>query len=102
MPLDSRHESTRESLCEGPMPRMALAAHTIITGHNQPQPHPQPRRHLQDQLFSIEDTQPEVVELLLKFMYGCLDVVPPQSAPLLFAAADRYGLAPCATPAPHC
>ncbi|KAG1656727.1 hypothetical protein FOA52_011603 [Chlamydomonas sp. UWO 241] len=42
---------------------------------------------------SIVDAQPEVVELMLQFMYGCLDAVPPQSAQLLFAAADRYGLA---------
>jgi hypothetical protein len=42
---------------------------------------------------SIVDAQPEVVELLLQFMYGCLGAVPPQSALLLFAAADRYGLA---------
>jgi hypothetical protein len=48
---------------------------------------------------SITDVRPEILELLLQFMYGCLGAVPPQSPPLqlapadLFAAADRYGLA---------
>lgn len=36
--------------------------------------------------------QPEVMKLMLCFIYGCLDEVPPERCLLLFAASARYGL----------
>jgi len=41
----------------------------------------------------IWDMQPEVCRLVLRFIYGCLEIVPVQDALMLFAASDRYGLA---------
>ena len=51
-------------------------------------PHPSscPRPHPQ-----VRDVDAPVMELMLKYMYGCLEAVPPAAAMPLFSASDRCG-----------
>ncbi|GBF88805.1 hypothetical protein Rsub_01706 [Raphidocelis subcapitata] len=40
----------------------------------------------------VADVYPEILKLLLAYLYARLDAVPPRDAPTLFGAAARYGL----------
>jgi hypothetical protein len=38
---------------------------------------------------NIEDVQPHIMEVMLLYMYGCLEAVPDDLALQLFSASDR-------------
>lgn len=37
----------------------------------------------------MQDVYPDVLKMLLQYMYGCLKDIPLEAAPLLFKASDR-------------
>lgn len=38
----------------------------------------------------IQDLYPDVLKLMLQHMYGCLETMSVEAAPMLFSASDRY------------
>ncbi|GAX74203.1 hypothetical protein CEUSTIGMA_g1652.t1 [Chlamydomonas eustigma] len=41
---------------------------------------------------NVSDVQPQIMEIMLQYIYGCLEAVPQDLAMQLFSASDRYGL----------